>query len=139
MPEQHSVYLSLGSNIGERRRLLMEAIRLIGERVGRVEAVSDFIETEPQGFVSSFMFLNAALRLKTSLSPHELLHRLQVIERELGREQKSHDGIHYDRPIDLDILLYDELHITSDELSIPHPRMQERPFVLIPLEQVLLR
>lgn len=136
---QHLVYLSLGSNQGERHKLLNHAIELIQERLGAVEMVSQFIETEPQGFVSSSMFLNAALRLRTSLSPLALLLGLQQIEQKLGRTSKSHDGIHYDRPIDLDILLYDNIRITSEQLTIPHPRMHERNFVLIPLREILLK
>lgn len=110
---QHLVYLSLGSNQGNRHKYLNRAIELINHRLGQVEAISQFIETEPEGFVSPFMFLNAALRMRTELSPLALLIGLQQIERELGRTQKSHDGIHYDRSIDLDILLYDNVRIDT--------------------------
>lgn len=134
---QHLVYLSLGSNQGNRHKYLNRAIELINHRLGQVEAISQFIETEPEGFVSPFMFLNAALRMRTELSPLALLIGLQQIERELGRTQKSHDGIHYDRSIDLDILLYDNVRIDTPILTIPHPRMQERSFVLLPLQEVL--
>lgn len=136
--QQHLVYLSLGSNLGDRERLLNEAIKHIRLKVGQVEQVSQFLETKPQGFVSSSLFLNAALRLRTSLSPLALLYALQEIERALGRTQKSHNGIHYDRPIDIDILLYDSVNIQTPILSIPHPRMYERDFVLRPLKEVLL-
>lgn len=134
---QHLVYLSLGSNQGNRHKYLNRAIELINHRLGQVEAISQFIETEPEGFVSPFMFLNAALRMRTELSPLALLIGLQQIERELGRTQKSHDGTHYDRSIDLDILLYDNVRIDTPILTIPHPRMQERSFVLLPLQEVL--
>lgn len=135
---KHLVYLSLGSNIGSRRELLQTSIQLIRERIGSVEAVSDFIETSPVGFVSDYMFLNGAVRLRTDLSPLALLEALQAIERELGREKKSHNGVHYDRSIDLDILMYDDMELDTPQLRIPHPRMAERDFVLIPLKQVLL-
>lgn len=134
----HLVYLSLGSNQGDRIGYISEAIRLIGTRIGCVEAVSKYIETEPVGFVSSFAFINAALRLRTELSPLALLQSLQQIERELGRTKKSINGLHFDRTIDLDILLYDNIRIRTSTLSIPHPRMQERDFVLRPLSEVLL-
>ncbi len=135
---KHLVYLSLGSNIGSRRELLQTSIQLIRERIGLVEAVSDFIETSPVGFVSDYMFLNGAVRLRTDLSPLALLEALQAIERELGREKKSHNGVHYDRSIDLDILIYDDLELDTPQLRIPHPRMAERSFVQIPLKQVIL-
>lgn len=135
---KHLVYLSLGSNQGDRALYIREAIRLIGEQIGIIEEVSSFIETEPVGFVSSFAFLNAALRLSTSLSPLALLKKLQQIEIALGRKQKSINGRHFDRTIDLDILLYDHITINTSELTIPHPRMAERDFVLRPLSEVLL-
>lgn len=134
----HLAYLSLGSNQGDREYYLEEAIRLIAQRIGIVEAVSTFIETEPVGFVSSFTFMNAALRLRTSMSPLALLLSLQQIEIDLGRTHKSIDGQHFDRTIDLDILLYDDLSINTPQLVIPHPRMQERAFVLTPLAEVQL-
>lgn len=134
----HLAYLSLGSNQGDREYYLEEAIRLIAQRIGIVEAVSTFIETEPVGFVSSFTFMNAALRLRTSMSPLALLLSLQQIEIDLGRTRKSVDGQHFDRTIDLDILLYDDLSINTPQLVIPHPRMQERAFVLTPLAEVQL-
>lgn len=133
----HLAYIALGSNQGDRRALLDQAIRLIEERTGSVEAVSTFIETKPQGFVSMNSFLNAALRLRTPLQAHHLLDALQAIERELGRQHKSQGLRHSDRPIDLDILLYDQLRIQDYRLSIPHLRLFERDFVLIPLRQVL--
>lgn len=135
----HLVYLSLGSNQGDRQAIIIEAIKRINNELGKVEAVSTLIETEPVGFISSFRFLNGALRLRTALSPIELLHQTQRLERELGRERKSSGGMHYDRCIDIDILLYDNLVIDSPELSIPHPRMYERPFVMQPLEEILLK
>lgn len=133
----HLVYIALGSNQGDRRELLDTAIRHIQEEIGSVEQVSTYIETEPEGFVSVYLFLNAVLRLKTELTPEELLDKLQDIERRLGRTKKSHDGLHYDRTIDLDILLYDELSIDTPRLTIPHPRMYERDFVMRPLQEVL--
>lgn len=133
-----TTYLSLGSNLGDRKQLLHTAINEIAERVGRVEAISSCIETEPVGFDSVHLFLNMAVRVRTELNPYELLKVLKQLERDLGRTRKSHDGVHYDRTIDIDILLYDNLEINSDELQIPHPRMWERDFVMRPLKEILI-
>ena len=133
-----TTYLSLGSNLGDRRQLLHTAINEIAERVGRVEAISSCIETEPVGFDSVHLFLNMAVRVTTELNPYELLKVLKQLERDLGRTRKSHDGVHYDRTIDIDILLYDNLEVNSEELQIPHPRMWERDFVICPLKEILI-
>lgn len=133
-----TTYLSLGSNLGDRRQLLHTAINEIAERVGRVEAISSCIETEPVGFDSVHLFLNMAVRVTTELNPYELLKVLKQLEQDLGRTRKSHDGIHYDRTIDIDILLYDNWEVNSEELQIPHPRMWERDFVMRPLKEILI-
>ena len=133
-----TTYLSLGSNLGDRKQLLHTAINEIAERVGRVEAISSCIETEPVGFDSVQLFLNMAVRVTTELNPYELLKVLKQLERDLGRTRKSHDGVHYDRTIDIDILLYDNLEVNSEELQIPHPRMWERDFVMRPLKEILI-
>ena len=124
--------------MGDRRQLLHTAINEIAERVGRVEAISSCIETEPVGFDSVHLFLNMAVRVTTELDPYELLKVLKQLERDLGRTRKSHDGVHYDRTIDIDILLYDNLEVNSEELQIPHPRMWERDFVMRPLKEILI-
>ena len=133
-----TTYLSLGSNLGDRKQLLHTAINEIAERVGRIEAISSCIETEPVGFDSVHLFLNMAVRVTTELNPYELLKVLKQLERDLGRTRKSHDGVHYDRTIDIDILLYDNLEVNSEELQIPHPRMWERDFVIRPLKEILI-
>ena len=133
-----TTYLSLGSNLGDRRQLLHTAINEIAERVGRVEAISSCIETEPVGFDSVHLFLNMAVRVTTELNPYELLKVLKQLECDLGRTRKSHDGVHYDRTIDIDILLYDNWEVNSEELQIPHPRMWERDFVMRPLKEILI-
>lgn len=132
----HIAYIALGSNQGNRQAYLERAIELMGKRLGDIECISTFIETEPDGFVSSFNFLNAVLILRTALEPLALLKGLQQIEYDLGRRQKSQFGVYHDRTIDLDILTYDDLQIQSQELTIPHPRMHERSFVLIPLDEL---
>ena len=84
------------------------------------------------------LFLNMAVRVTTELNPYELLKVLKQLEQDLGRTRKSHDGIHYDRTIDIDILLYDNWEVNSEELQIPHPRMWERDFVMRPLKEILI-
>lgn len=202
-----SLYLSLGSNLGDRHTLLLKAIDLLARRVGRLVRASSFIETEPWGFHSPHRFLNAVVLLQTSLSPEAVLAETQAIECLLGRTTKTPaipkpitskpsapkptittstiktptitpptvvpDGFpsgspstppssspsgfpsapqpelvisgfpadtllppYDDRPIDIDILLYDDLHLSTPELTIPHPHMYERDFVLRPLREV---
>jgi len=137
----HKVYLGLGSNLGRRRSLLKRAIQLIGERVGEVVRQSSFIETEPWGFESKHKFLNGVILCETDKSPREVLALTQQIERELGRTNKSTDsGLlspdYSDRKIDIDILLYDDLTIDEPDLKIPHPLMEQRDFVMIPLNEI---
>lgn len=129
--------MSLGSNLGDREDMLRRAIALIEERVGAVQRVSSFIETEPWGFESEHPFLNAAVMVLTTLSPIECLDATQQIERELGRKKKSKDGIYHDRPIDIDLLLYGDLKLSTPRLTIPHPHMYERDFVMIPLREIM--
>ena len=136
--EQHTLYVGLGSNLGNRKELLLKAIDKLNEYLGTVECVSQFMETEPVGFSSSHSFLNAACRVKTEATPQECLLITQEIEKELGRTKKSHNGIHYDRTIDIDLLLYDQLTIDEPDLKIPHPRMEEREFVMKPLAEVMV-
>lgn len=128
-------YLALGTNIGNKRRNMITAAALLAERVGDVLALSGFYETEPWGFQSENTFLNAALQLDTSLSPLELLKATQEIEIEMGRTQKS-NGTYHDRIIDIDILLYDNLVLQTPELTLPHPLMHERLFVMEPLAEI---
>lgn len=128
-------YLSLGTNIGNRRRNMITAAALLAERVGDVLALSGFYETEPWGFDSKNLFLNAAVKLKTSLSALELLPATQQIEKELGRTEKS-NGAYHDRIIDIDILLYDDEVLQTPELALPHPLMHERKFVMDPLSEI---
>ena len=132
----HQVYLSLGSNLGDRKDNLAQAIRLIGERVGEVLRKSSFIETKPWGFESDNLFVNACVLCETTLTPRQVLRATQKIERELGRTHKSVNGHYADRLIDIDILLYDDLRVDEPDLQIPHPLMFERDFVMIPLGEI---
>ena len=133
----HMVYLGLGTNLGDKRKNLNDAIRMLGNQVGEVEKVSSVIETEPEGFKSDNMFLNTVVKVRTALSPFELLDITQDVEKSLGRKEKSSNGIYHDRVIDIDILLYDDINISTPRLVIPHPRMAQREFVMTPLAEIL--
>ena len=133
----HKLFLSLGTNLGNKEQNLLDAIAEINKSVGTVMRQSTFISTDPVDFVSENTFLNAAVLVHTDLSPEECLNITQQIERNMGRTQKSINGRHFDRIIDIDILLYDDLHINSPRLTIPHPKMYERDFVMIPLKEIL--
>ncbi len=138
----HQVYLGLGTNQGHRRANIEQAILLIDKRVGTVTRRSTLIETEPWGFESSYPFLNAVILCETEKSPREVLTLTQQIEREMGRTRKSeraqgdHRAVYHDRPIDIDILLYDQLTVNEPDLQIPHPLMTEREFVMKPLLEI---
>jgi len=174
----HRVYLGLGANQGDRRENIGRAIVLIGERVGTVVRQSSLIETEPWGFESENKFLNGVILVETTLSPREVLHVTQQIERDLGKTVahatrrsnnarctmhnaqcsmhnaqsskfkdepsgkaqtsnfKLQTSNYKDRPIDIDILLYDDLTVDEPDLKIPHPLMYQRDFVMIPLNEI---
>lgn len=131
-----TVYLGLGTNLGNKEANLRTAIYKLQERIGKQVSLSSFYETAPWGFESDHSFLNAAIGLETSLSPIEILHITQEIEKELGRTKKSVNGSYSDRLIDIDILLYDTLVLQTPELTIPHPLMTERDFVMKPLIEI---
>lgn len=134
MTGDHIAYLSVGSNMGNREELLQKAISLLGEYPEIfIESVSSIYETDPVGFTDQPVFLNLALKLKTTLSPHELLSKMQEVEAKLDRKRLQKWG---PRTIDLDILLYNSVSIQTEVLTIPHPRMLERAFVLIPLSEI---
>ena len=133
----HKVYFSLGSNLGDKEGNIREAISRIGELIGEVDRQSTLLATEPWGFESDNTFVNAAIRCTTSLTPFEILNITQNIERAMGRTLKSVDGQYHDRIIDIDILIYDDLHISTPQLTLPHPLMKERDFVMIPLKEIL--
>ena len=132
----HQVYLGLGTNLGDKEANLKAAIEEIRKRVGEIISLSAFYASEPWGFESENSFLNAVCCVMSDFSPMEILSITQQIERELGRKTKSVGGIYSDRMIDIDILLYDDLQIHTPELTIPHPLMWKRDFVMIPLREI---
>jgi len=134
------VFLSLGSNIGDRDRYLREARDAILTEVGEIIAESSVYESDAVGFEGN-AFFNQVLKVKTMLLPESLLHKIQEIEKKMGRTQKTtiKNGvpIYANRVIDIDILLYDDLQIDTEILTIPHPKMYEREFVMKPLNEVV--
>ena len=137
-------YLSLGSNLGEREQTIERAITLLPGVVAR----SSFYYSEPQEFVSPHPFCNCCVKLETDLEPLDLLYLTQDIERQLGRTRKSVNGQHFDREIDIDLLLAylnsslhhsinSSLQICRADLHLPHPKMLERDFVMVPLQEIL--
>ena len=133
----HKVFFSLGSNLGDRKNTIKRAVEELNSEVGTVTRQSSLYETEPWGFESTHGFINAAVCCETNLSPHKVLDVTQQIERDLGRTQKSVNGCYHDRPIDIDILIYDDLKLHDDTLTIPHPLMHQRDFVMRPLSEIL--
>ena len=131
-----NAYLSLGANLGNKRKQLITAITFLAEKAGDIPAFSGFYETSPWGFSSPYAFLNVAVHLETSLSPGELLAITQQIECEMGRTTKSKDRQYNDRIIDIDILMYDDLILQTPDLVLPHPLLHERLFVLQPLSEI---
>lgn len=128
-----AVHLGLGSNLGNREANLRAALRGLW-RMGRVEAVSALYETEPAGRPAQPSFYNAVCRLETGLEPRPLLRFLQGLEHEVGRRTSGEPW--GPRPIDLDVLLYEDRVVEEEGLVIPHPRLTERPFVLVPLAEI---
>ncbi len=130
-------YLSLGTNLGDRQTNLLRAMELINNMAGPVIKQSSIIETDPVGFVSAHRFLNVCIAIETKLTPQELLLATQKIEKKLGREKKSRLQQYQDRLIDIDILLYGNIVVDEENLQIPHPRMQDREFVMKPLKEIM--
>lgn len=130
----HTAYLSIGSNMGDKEQYLKNAIEKLGETSDcQVTAVSKFIETEPYGGVEQDTFLNGCIEIRTLMTPDELLKRINAIEAEEGRVRTIHWG---PRTLDIDILLYDNEIIYTDDLKIPHIDMHNRMFVLVPLSEI---
>lgn len=145
------MYLGLGSNLGNKEENLRKAISMINEQIGIVVRQSAFFYSEPWGYESDNQFVNAVILVETSLSPYDVLTANQRIEHLLGKTQAHaterpsdlslqpsdlRPPIYHDRPIDIDILLYDDLHMDEPGLKIPHPLMEERDFVMIPLNEI---
>jgi 2-amino-4-hydroxy-6-hydroxymethyldihydropteridine diphosphokinase len=131
-PTATTAYVALGANLGDREGAIRRAIEHLGD-LGTVEAVSPLYETDPVGFVDQPAFLNAIARLRTGLPPEDLLAGLHRIEAEAGRVRTFRDA---PRPLDLDLLFYDDLLRDGPALTLPHPRLHARAFVLVPLNDL---
>ena len=133
---QHIVYIGLGSNLGDGPKNLDKAVALLQKEAGEVLYTSAYIESEPWGFESERRFTNAVTVINTELEPLPLLDLTQQIERRMGRTRKRRRGEGYsDRVIDLDLLMYDNLHLETERLVLPHPHIADRDFVRLPLEE----
>ena len=136
------IYFGIGSNLGNRETNLLRAIELLHERVGECLACSSIYRSAPQGFVSENEFANMVAVCQTVHSPEEVLLITQQIEREMGRTEKSVNGVYHDRVIDIDLLqargdeANEAIRRSGERLTLPHPRMQERDFVMVPLREV---
>lgn len=133
-PQSDMIFIGLGSNLGDRHELLHKAVQLLNEsETIDVLDCSSIYETDPVGYVDQDPFLNMVVAVSSTCSPHHLFQQLVRIEQTLGRKRLIKWG---PRTIDLDLLIYEQLVLHDSELTIPHPRMHEREFVLIPLEEV---
>ena len=140
------IFLGIGTNLGDREANLRTALQLLHERVGECIACSSIYRSAPQGFASENEFANVVVVCRTDHSPEEVLLITQQIEREMGRTEKSVNGVYHDRVIDIDLLqagignresgIQTQVECNTDTLTLPHPRMHERDFVLIPLREV---
>lgn len=146
------IFLGIGTNLGDREANLRTALQLLHERVGECLACSLIYRSAPQGFVSENEFANMVVACKTDYSPEDILRITQQIEREMGRSEKSVNGVYHDRVIDIDLLKAltpsnsafkgenyvegEEVVCCTETLTLPHPRMHERDFVMIPLREV---
>ncbi len=130
------VYLSLGSNLGDRDNFIDCAICEIDKRIGEVTKVSNRYETEPWGFISKNKFINVAVEVKTLLPASEVSDIAHKIEEELGRTRDINSTGYEDRVIDIDILMFDDIVSNDNTLTLPHPKMHLREFVLIPLREI---
>ena len=129
----HTAYVALGSNLGDKEANLRKALELLEERGVEVVKTSSFICTEPYGVTDQPQFLNGVCEVRTSLVSLALLHTLLEIEQEMGRVRLRHWG---ERNIDLDLLLYEDVVMDTPQLKLPHPDMQNRDFVLLPLAEI---
>lgn len=129
------VYLGLGSNIGDKKQNITNATIICGSIMGKILGLSSIYESEPWGFLSENNFLNAAVCIETTETPERCLEMAKAIEREMGR--KPRQGEEYeDRIIDIDLLLYDDIVMQTEALTIPHPHLTKRMFVLQPLAEI---
>lgn len=136
MNEFNIVFLALGSNLGDKLKNIQSAIHEIEKQVGTIEQVAKLYETEPWGFENNNWFLNSVIKIKTRFNAHEVLIKCLQIEKKLGRIRNHNTSGYQARIIDIDILFFNNEIIKTPELTIPHPYIQERNFVLFPLADI---
>lgn len=134
--KKSELFLSIGTNLGNRQLNIDTALNLVGERIGIVLTKSSIIETEPWGFSSENLFYNIAVKVETELKISQILFETKRIEKEMGRTYKSVREDFCDRIIDLDLIFFDNLVLTTQDLCLPHPKMTERLFVLQPMSEI---
>lgn len=133
----NSVFLALGTNLGDKKRNIEESFEKIEEQIGSIVSLSALYLSKAQGFESENLFANCAINVATSLTPEEVLSEIQSIEKKMGRRDKSDVKGYSDRIIDIDILFYNNVVINDNPfLIIPHPHIQSRDFVLKPLSEI---
>ena len=131
------VFINIGSNLGDRRKNLSQAMRRVAIGFGDFE-ISHVMESEPWGFESKHSFLNVAMVFRSDLEPLEILHKLQAIERSISpTSHRTAAGGYADRIVDIDIMTIEGVRMESDELTLPHPHLKERPFFMEPLQELL--
>lgn len=135
----HRLYLALGTNVGDKKANIKKAYDEIEKKIGKIVATSSHFITRPEGFSSNNLFVNCACEVHTMLDIVDIFAHTQSIEKEMGRQHKSQFGIYVDRIIDIDILFFDHLVINTSQLTVPHPRLHQRLFVLNPLCEIAPR
>lgn len=132
----HRIFFGLGSNLGDKEKNIEEAYRRIEERIGKIVSKSAFYVTRPEGFQSENWFVNTVCEVVSDVPVKEVFAITQTIEKQLGRTEKSINGKYADRVIDIDMLMVDDCIIDTPELTVPHPRMHLRRFVLVPFSEI---
>lgn len=135
MEELHKVYIGVGTNLGDKYQNIYNAYQQIQSKIGNITTKSSIYISEPWGFEATEQFLNSVIKVYTHLSPNELLVSLKKLEKDIGRKEKT-SSQYESRLIDLDIILYDNLVLETEELTIPHPFFEQRSFVYIPLLEI---
>jgi 2-amino-4-hydroxy-6-hydroxymethyldihydropteridine diphosphokinase len=133
---ENQVYLLLGGNQGDVKKIFSQTLELIQSSVGKVKTLSPVYRSEPWGFEASESFLNQAILVETELDPEDLLKEILAIEKKMGRVRDNANGKYSSRPIDIDILFYNDSIIYSRDLIVPHPRLHLRNFTLVPLNDI---
>jgi len=132
----YRIFFGLGSNLGDKEKNIEEAYRRIEERIGKIVSQSAFYVTRPEGFLSENWFVNTVCEVVSDMPVDEVFAITQTIEKQLGRTGKSINGKYADRVIDIDMLMVDDCIIDTPELTVPHPRMHLRRFVLVPFAEI---